>query len=540
MVWRSLGLGLALWGLSALPSDLPWITADPWQSPLDQEVPATQHLSLLQSHVLHPRAAEAVAGAAVKVVRAARATKDGVQSEEGEQTHAEVSEPAPSEAASASAPAAVLAVVDCGRSSDEASTRLTAGSTWLWHAGIEFLIAAVGLACQCSSSKKARRAADEQREAGRRAVEARVARCEEQARRAADESREQCRIVAAQFASCEGQVARQATCLEALEDRWAAQEATRRESSVQQQEFMRRLEASSAVSLPQPGLQLWLTGARAAEAAAAEVAEQLRELSAEESQLAAARLCELRRVQEELASSETAAARCRLVDQEELAAAEASAEQGARHAEAEASLAEELRQALLSECQACSGMAYELRDTKERLGITRRHAQQQLEQAAGSESKALQEAEAALLRERSATEKAQEGLVKATASHTALRQRLEPSLVQLRRELKLSQEASAEAALSAEQTQSELRAALAEVAVATLEATAWQADARELGQRLQEQECVVCLQQPSDTAILPCGHCCVCGPCGAAVHAARPPVCPMCRGDIAGVARIFT
>ncbi|CAE8593101.1 unnamed protein product [Polarella glacialis] len=52
-------------------------------------------------------------------------------------------------------------------------------------------------------------------------------------------------------------------------------------------------------------------------------------------------------------------------------------------------------------------------------------------------------------------------------------------------------------------------------------------------------ECVVCLEKPPESALLPCGHRCVCETCADAVRSARPPVCPLCRANVQGACRIF-
>ena len=46
-----------------------------------------------------------------------------------------------------------------------------------------------------------------------------------------------------------------------------------------------------------------------------------------------------------------------------------------------------------------------------------------------------------------------------------------------------------------------------------------------------EQECLICLEENKDTLIMPCGHLCVCGPCGKALTEAKQ-TCPICRGAI--------
>ena len=52
--------------------------------------------------------------------------------------------------------------------------------------------------------------------------------------------------------------------------------------------------------------------------------------------------------------------------------------------------------------------------------------------------------------------------------------------------------------------------------------------------------CCVCLRARRDHAFLPCGHRCVCGPCGRMVSRREGPRCPMCRARIQSVQQIFT
>ena len=46
--------------------------------------------------------------------------------------------------------------------------------------------------------------------------------------------------------------------------------------------------------------------------------------------------------------------------------------------------------------------------------------------------------------------------------------------------------------------------------------------------------CVVCLDQPADHVLLPCGHVCVCKGCAALVK-----ICPMCRADVSERKRVY-
>ena len=52
--------------------------------------------------------------------------------------------------------------------------------------------------------------------------------------------------------------------------------------------------------------------------------------------------------------------------------------------------------------------------------------------------------------------------------------------------------------------------------------------------------CCVCLRARRDHAFLPCGHRCVCGPCGRMVSRREGPRCPMCRARIRSVQQIYT
>ena len=52
--------------------------------------------------------------------------------------------------------------------------------------------------------------------------------------------------------------------------------------------------------------------------------------------------------------------------------------------------------------------------------------------------------------------------------------------------------------------------------------------------------CCVCLRARRDHAFLPCGHRCVCGPCGRMVSRREGPRCPMCRARIQSVQQIYT
>lgn len=51
--------------------------------------------------------------------------------------------------------------------------------------------------------------------------------------------------------------------------------------------------------------------------------------------------------------------------------------------------------------------------------------------------------------------------------------------------------------------------------------------------------CAVCLERPPDTAVVPCGHMCGCQACLQAIADSTDPQCPLCRGPVTSVMRIF-
>eukprot|EP00929_Paragymnodinium_shiwhaense_P060102 TRINITY_DN30051_c0_g1_i1.p1 TRINITY_DN30051_c0_g1~~TRINITY_DN30051_c0_g1_i1.p1 ORF type:complete len:574 (+),score=105.45 TRINITY_DN30051_c0_g1_i1:172-1893(+) len=51
--------------------------------------------------------------------------------------------------------------------------------------------------------------------------------------------------------------------------------------------------------------------------------------------------------------------------------------------------------------------------------------------------------------------------------------------------------------------------------------------------------CVVCLERPADTAVVPCGHMCGCGQCLQAIQGTPAAQCPLCRGPVTSVIKIF-
>ena len=43
------------------------------------------------------------------------------------------------------------------------------------------------------------------------------------------------------------------------------------------------------------------------------------------------------------------------------------------------------------------------------------------------------------------------------------------------------------------------------------------------------KECTICLSVDSDSIIMPCGHMCVCMPCGKSIQKSKNNNCPICR-----------
>ena len=52
------------------------------------------------------------------------------------------------------------------------------------------------------------------------------------------------------------------------------------------------------------------------------------------------------------------------------------------------------------------------------------------------------------------------------------------------------------------------------------------------------RECIVCMDRDTTHAFLPCGHLCACFHCACVLHTMGEP-CPVCRVEIAQVARIY-
>jgi hypothetical protein len=54
------------------------------------------------------------------------------------------------------------------------------------------------------------------------------------------------------------------------------------------------------------------------------------------------------------------------------------------------------------------------------------------------------------------------------------------------------------------------------------------------------RECVVCLEEHRTTAMVPCGHRCVCDACAASCFAAgQSRLCPMCRAPVVSTMRVY-
>lgn len=45
----------------------------------------------------------------------------------------------------------------------------------------------------------------------------------------------------------------------------------------------------------------------------------------------------------------------------------------------------------------------------------------------------------------------------------------------------------------------------------------------------EENECVVCMSDHKDTAVLPCRHVCLCTKCAHTMRSQKQPKCPICR-----------
>jgi hypothetical protein len=54
-----------------------------------------------------------------------------------------------------------------------------------------------------------------------------------------------------------------------------------------------------------------------------------------------------------------------------------------------------------------------------------------------------------------------------------------------------------------------------------------------------EEVCVVCLEAPADSAIVPCGHMCGCHSCLVRIQTSGSALCPICRGPVTSTIRIY-
>lgn len=51
-------------------------------------------------------------------------------------------------------------------------------------------------------------------------------------------------------------------------------------------------------------------------------------------------------------------------------------------------------------------------------------------------------------------------------------------------------------------------------------------------------ECIVCMDNPHDVIIVPCGHYCMCLNCASKIKSSSGSSCPMCRGNIESIVTI--
>ena len=52
--------------------------------------------------------------------------------------------------------------------------------------------------------------------------------------------------------------------------------------------------------------------------------------------------------------------------------------------------------------------------------------------------------------------------------------------------------------------------------------------------------CIICMDKRADTVFYPCGHQCVCQPCGETFRkVARHQVCPVCRNRIKDIIKVY-
>ncbi len=55
----------------------------------------------------------------------------------------------------------------------------------------------------------------------------------------------------------------------------------------------------------------------------------------------------------------------------------------------------------------------------------------------------------------------------------------------------------------------------------------------------QDQQCIICMSEPSNFLIVPCGHQCGCEGCLSQLYGQRNGKCPICRGQISGIVQVF-
>ena len=53
-----------------------------------------------------------------------------------------------------------------------------------------------------------------------------------------------------------------------------------------------------------------------------------------------------------------------------------------------------------------------------------------------------------------------------------------------------------------------------------------------------EGTCVICLENPADRVLIPCGHGGYCGPCTKKIWESGVKLCPVCRCDLVAVVRV--
>jgi hypothetical protein len=59
-------------------------------------------------------------------------------------------------------------------------------------------------------------------------------------------------------------------------------------------------------------------------------------------------------------------------------------------------------------------------------------------------------------------------------------------------------------------------------------------------EQIEKNECVICMDQPKDTVFYPCGHQCLCKPCGDRFRKeARHQICPICRNRVSDIIKVF-